>query len=84
MENGTVIFLVLFLVLAAVFFIFGSGSYFYDQEISRTRLFQVAIADAISLFGSTILGVIYHRWRKEQDDTEETPEDENAPPYTGD
>ena len=77
-------FLVLFSGLAAVFFTFGSGSYFWNQEISTERLFRVAVADTISLFGATILGVIYRQWRKEQTETDKPSEKEETKPWTGD
>jgi drug/metabolite transporter (DMT)-like permease len=84
MKNGTIIFLVLFSALATVFFTLGSGSYFWNKEISRESLLRVAVADTISLFGSTALGAIYHQWRKEQPDYEEPSRNEDTSPYTGD
>jgi hypothetical protein len=84
MKNGTITFLVLFSALATVFFTLGSGTYFWNQEISRERLLRVAVADTISLFGTSILAYIYHEWRKEQPDYEEPSRNDDTSPYTGD
>jgi hypothetical protein len=83
-KNGTIIFWVLASAFVVVYFTFGSGSYFWNQEISRERLLQFALADTFSLLGTSILGYIYREWRKEQPDYEEPSRDEDTSSYTGD